>query len=275
MTQFTAPLFETHSHTTLCRHAQGSTDEYAEMAVSKGLDGIIFTCHCPLPDGISPSVRMYDSDWPDYVDRIAQTREKYAGQLDVRMGLESDYLPGLEPRLEALHAREPLHYVLGSVHPQLQDYKDLYFRDDWPAFQRQYFTSLAEAAETGLFDCISHPDLVKNLAPDAYDLPELLDHIRAMLDRIAETGIAMELNTSGLNKTVPEMNPGPEILKEMRQRDIPVVVGADVHVTERVAAEFPLAYDLLEQAGYTEITVFLDRTPHTTPLDAARSKLKP
>jgi histidinol-phosphatase (PHP family) len=266
-------LYETHMHTVLCKHAEGSLDTYAARAKARGLKGMIVTCHCPLPDGMSFNVRMSPGQWAEYVEMVELCSEKWKGELDVRLGLESDYLPGLEKWLEQLHGMNPLNYVLGSIHPQTLEYKELYFHGDWPAFHRQYFSSLVDAAKTGLFDSLSHPDLVKNFGAEEWDLDSLLDHIRSCLDAIAATGIAMELNTSGLNKTIPEMNPSLTFLTEMRARDIPVVVGADAHGPDRVAADFPQAFDLLEQAGYTQSRIFLDRQPLDIPISDSRKSL--
>lgn len=267
-------MYETHMHTPLCKHAQGLPGDYAAMAERRGLKGIIVTCHCPLPKRMSHSVRMDPEQWALYQDMVAEARRQYAGRVDVRLGIESDYLPGLEPWLETLHASADLHYVLGSVHPQIAEYQDLYLRgDDWPAYHRQYFLSLVEAAESGLFDCLSHPDLVKNYGTDTWDLDVMLPHILRCLDRIAATGIAMELNTSGLMKTLPEMNPSPTILAAMHERGIPVVIGADAHRPERVADAYEEALDSIEAAGYTQIRMFLERRPVDIPLAAARASL--
>lgn len=260
-------LYESHMHTVLCKHAVGSLDEYAEAARRRGLKGMIVTCHCPLPDGMSSTVRMSPDQYQTYIDLVTACREKWAGELDVRLGLESDFLLGLEPWLEALHAKEPLNYVLGSVHPQIPEYQNRYFKGDWPAYHRQYFLSLVEAAESGLFDSLSHPDLVKNLGTDEWNLEKMLPHICGCLDRIAASGIAMELNTSGLQKTLPEMNPSPTILSEMRSRNIPVVIGADAHRPDRVAANFEDALRMLQAAGFTHTRIFLDRKPIDLPIE--------
>ncbi len=114
---------------------------------------------------------------------------------------------------------------------------------------------------------------MKNVAPEAWDLPAMMGTICASLDRIAAAGTAMELNTSGLNKPVPEMNPAPEILVEMRQRGTPVVIGADAHTPERVAANFVDALDQLTAAGYTMVSNFLDRQRVDHPIDVARASL--
>ncbi|MBI5382324.1 MAG: histidinol-phosphatase [Opitutae bacterium] len=266
-------LYETHCHTPLCHHAHGLPAEYAAVALARNLRGIIFTCHCPLPDGISADVRMAPEEYNTYVAMVAAARDEYAGRLDVRLGLESDYFPGIQPWLDKLHARTPLHYVLGSVHTQTKYYRTHFFHGDWFAFQQTYFTHLAEAAETGLFDCLAHPDLVKNESPADWDFARIRPHIERALDRIAATGVAMELNTSGVNKALPEMNPGATMLKLMCERGIPVVIGADAHRPGRVADGYATALRLLATAGYRETNFFLDRRRQSVPLAEALASL--
>lgn len=266
-------LYESHSHTPLCKHARGEPAEYAAAAAARGLKGIIFTCHCPLPDGISAHVRMAPEEYERYVELIAATRAEFAGRVDVRLGLESDYYPGVEPWLERLHARHPLHHVLGSVHPQVPEYRARFFRGDWFDYQQTYFRHLAESAETGLYDTLAHPDLIKNESPPDWDFARIQPHLERALDRIAATGVAMELNTSGLQKAIPEMNPNPAMLRLMHARGIPVVLGADAHAARRVGADYSVALRVLQSVGYAEISFFLDRKRQTVPIAAALASL--
>ncbi len=266
-------LYESHCHTPLCKHAYGDPPEYAAVALARGFKGITFTCHCPLPNGYSARVRMTPEQYPDYVAMIAATRDAFAGRLDVRLGLESDFYPGVEPWLEALHARVPLSHVLGSIHYQVMDFRRLYYTGDLHAYQELYFDHLARSAESGLFDTLSHPDLIKNEDPAGWDFQRLLPHIERALDRIAATGVAMELNTSGLQKALPEMNPSLDQLVLMRQRAIPVVIGSDAHVPQRVGADYPAALHLLRRAGYTEVSFFVNRQRQTLPIQTALDSL--
>jgi len=267
-------LYESHMHTPLCKHAKGDPEDYAEVAERRGLKGIIVTCHNPTENNEwSPGVRMSVEEYDEYVALVARARQAWAGRIDIRIGLESDYAPGMEPWLEVLHEKAELHHVLGSVHPHLNDYKQLYLNDDPVDFQRTYFEHLAMAAETGLFDTISHPDLVKNVFPDEWDIERLMDHLKRCLDRIAEAGAAMEINTSGINKSVPEMNPGVVMLEQMKERNIPVVLGADAHQPQRVAANFEEALDGLEEVGYSHVSLFLDRTRQDIEIGRARDSL--
>jgi histidinol-phosphatase (PHP family) len=267
-------LYESHMHTPLCRHAVGEPEEYAAVAEQRGLKGIIVTCHNPLPDGLAQGSRMYMEQWWEYQVLVNRAREKWARRIDVRLGLEADYLPGLEPFLREQLASAEFNHVLGSVHPQIKEYKERYYNGDKVRYQLQYFDHLAQAAETLLFDTLAHPDLVKNVFPDHWKPKRIWTEIKRALDRIAATGTAMELNTSGLNKAIPEMNPSLQILAEMQQRDIPVVIGADAHVPERVAANYEDALDMLESVGYTEINFFLERKRQTVSIEAARASLQ-
>lgn len=266
-------LYESHCHTPLCKHAYGEPDEYAAVALERGLKGITFTCHCPLPDGYSAPVRMAPEQFDDYVAMIAATRAKFAGRLDVRLGLESDYYPGVESWLEELHARAPLSHVLGSIHYQIPEYRKRHFTGDVRAYQELYFEHLAMSAETGLFDTLAHPDLIKNESPLDWDFERLRPVIARALDRIAATGVAMELNTSGIEKALPEMNPSPSMLAMMREREIPVVIGADAHFARRVGDGYLTALSLLEDAGYSEVSFFIDRKRRSVPIKLAAESL--
>ena len=266
-------LYESHCHTRLCKHAFGEPDEYAAVALARGFKGITFTCHCPLPDGFSASVRMAPEQFDDYVAMIAATRAAFAGRLDVRLGLESDFYPGVEPWLEKLHARVPLSHVLGSIHYQVSDYRKLYFTGDVKLYQQLYYEHLALSAESGLFDTLAHPDLIKNESPADWDFARMQPCIERALDRIAATGVAMELNTSGVQKALPEMNPSPSQLALMRERGIPVVIGADAHVPERVGDGYPFALNLLLNAGYENVSFFIDRKRQDVPIQVALDSL--
>ena len=267
-------LYESHCHTPLCKHAVGEPEAYCAYALHRGLRGIIFTCHAPLPNGWTPEVRMSDAEFDRYVSMVDRARAAFAGKLDVRLGLESDYIPGVEPWLQCLHGRAPLHHVLGSVHYQMGFYREMFFTGDVFAYQQTYYEHLAQAAETGLFDTLSHPDLVKNEAPAEWHFPRIRPFIERALDRIAATGVAMELNTSGLLKTLPEMNPGPAQLELMLERGIPVVLGADAHRPDRVGEGYSTALEILRKVGYKEVNVFLDRRRHSIPLDMAIESLR-
>lgn len=254
------PLFyDSHMHTPLCKHAVGEPEAYADQGLAMRLQGIIFTCHSPMPRGFWPQVRMGMEEFDTYVGLVNRATEAFRGQLDVKLGMESDFFPGYEDWIAELHQKADFHYCLGSVHWQGKDYHERYGTDDVMEFRRTYFRLLAESAETGLFDCLAHPDLVKSYWPQRWEFEPMQEVIAEALDRIAKTGVAMELNTSGVHKSYQEMNPGPQMLKLMRERGIPVVIGSDSHKAKRVGEGFFDALQTLTDAGYAKVSVFENR----------------
>jgi histidinol-phosphatase (PHP family) len=86
---------------------------------------------------------------------------------DQPLALEVDYVPGHEDWIRDLAAGHPWSYMIGSVHylsgnwavdhqDNLAGWKT---RDVWEIWA-PYFDRLTQAAASGLFDVIDHPDLL-------------------------------------------------------------------------------------------------------------------
>ena len=60
----------------------------------------------------------------------------------------------------------------------------------------------------------------------------------------------------------------------MHARGIPVVLGADAHIPERVSEGYEDAMHALQTAGYSEINFFLDRKRQTVSITVALASLK-
>jgi histidinol-phosphatase (PHP family) len=248
-------------------HDTWSVEPFVDAARAAGVDEIGFTEHgyyfTQLRTLWSVSYQtercVYDLD--TYVDAVVQARER---GLPVKLGLEVDYVPGREDETRALLAPYPWDYLLGSVHwidglgvdgePKLIDAVGA---DD--AYGR-YFEMLARAARSGLFDSLSHPDLVKIFGDRvAFDYAEIAD-------AIAESGIAVEVSTAGLRKPVGELYPHPGLLAACRERGVPVTTGSDAHMPSLVGRDFDRARELLTSAGYDTVTVFARREARQEPL---------
>jgi histidinol-phosphatase (PHP family) len=268
-------LFDSHLHTPLCRHATGEPEEYVRRGLARGLRGVTFTCHSPMPGGWFEAVRMRPEELAEYVRRVESARHALEGEIEVRLGMESDFFPGMEWWLEELHRQADFHYILGSVHFFGPEYLARFGTWNNDLFVATYFNHLAQAAESGLFDCLAHPDLIKNHRPEHWHLPRYRGVIARALDRIAATGVALELNTSGTTKAYAEMNPGLDFLRLMKERDIPVVLGSDSHHPQRVADQFEAALLALVDAGYRRVSQFDRRQREEVDIATALASLRP
>jgi histidinol-phosphatase (PHP family) len=72
--------------------------------------------------------------------------------------------------------------VLGSIHYQVSDYRKRFYTGDTFSYQQLYYDHLAQSAESGLFDTLAHPDLVKNESPDEWDFARIQPDIARALD---------------------------------------------------------------------------------------------
>ena len=113
-----------------------------------------------------PRLRAGSADSPldldDYVNLIQTGKDR---GWSLKLGLEMDYIPGKERRSPD-HRRLPWDYVLGSVHFLGQWGFDFSPEVGWPdkdvnSAYEAYFSALIAATRSGLFDSITHPDLIK------------------------------------------------------------------------------------------------------------------
>ena len=250
-----------HLHTPLCQHATGPLEAYVERAIDLDLREIGFSDHNPLPHGYGANVRMTELELDGYVQRVLDLRRQYRGRIEIRLGLELDFVAGLEDYLAQQIARYPWDYVLGAVHyldPQCQlgawNRACPYPVDDQYA---RYFACVRQLARAGLCDIIAHFDVVKRSGrqPSARGLAE----IPATLAEIARACICMEINTSGYRHSeLTEAQPYPAlpIAAQAIELGIPLVVNSDAHAPEQVGLKFSEVENFLRQHGCRQLAEF-------------------
>jgi histidinol-phosphatase (PHP family) len=171
-----------------------------------------------------------------------------------------------------LDARE-WDYIVGSVHFLREAAVDM--RGDWDVWRSgdpdkvwaRYFETLGEAARTGMFDILAHPDLVKVWGSEV-PRPEgdLRRFYELAVDGIAESGVAIEVSTAGLRKPVGEIYPAPALLELCLEAGSPVALSSDAHVPEHLGHEYERAVEWLSGLGVTELAVFEGRERRMEPI---------
>jgi len=79
------------------------------------------------------------------------------------------------------------------------------------------------------------------------------------LDLIKKYRLALEINTSGLDKRVKEQYPSEWISYESYKRKIPITIGSDAHSPEEIGRHFAETTKLLKRIGYKDISYFSKR----------------
>ncbi len=247
-------------------------ERYVEQAARAGVDEIGFTEHVyhfretrPLWE-IPWMLERCTDDLDEYVATVDEARRQ---GLPVKLGLEVDYFPGTEPRLAELLARYDWDYLLGSVH-----FVDGFAVDQEPALTdklspaeawRRYFVWLRNAARSGLFDVLSHPDLVKFFGVRSEGEATHFVY-EETADAVDAAGVCVEISTKGLRVPVRELYPAPELLRAFHGRGTPITLASDAHEPDDVGRDLDRAVELARSAGYETVTVFDRRQGRQEPL---------
>ncbi|HEV2820377.1 MAG TPA: histidinol-phosphatase [Solirubrobacteraceae bacterium] len=215
---------------------------------------------------------------PLWRDSARDDLDAYVGFLreetDLRVGIEADFVAGREDRMATLLEAREWDYVIGAVHflgdlaidhggYDIWDHRSHRPDEVWA----RYFETLGEAARSGLFDVLAHPDLVKvwgarRPRPEG-DLRRFYE--RAM-EGIAESGIAVEVSTAGLRKPAGELYPAPAFLEMVLDAGNPIALSSDAHTADELGFGYDEALEALDRMGVGEIAVFEGRERRLEPL---------
>jgi histidinol-phosphatase (PHP family) len=199
-------------------------------------------------------------------------------ETDLRLGVEVDFVPGRDDRAANLLDGRDWDYVVGSVHFLRDDAVDLHDVPEWAAWDiwregdpekvwMRYFETLGEAARSGLFDILAHPDLVKVWGQRVpHPGGDLRRFYEAAMDGIAESDAAVEVSTAGLRKPVGEIYPAAPLLEMCLDAGRPVALSSDAHLPAQLGYEYDRAVSFLGDLGVTEIAVFERRKLRLEPL---------
>jgi len=262
------PISDYHMHTPLCGHAVGEPKEYVEQAIKVGLSEIGFSDHAPFVHCVDPTVTMNKDQLPIYYKMIEEVQEKYKDQIRIKVAIEADFIPGLEDQTKKIIDDYPYDYVLGSVHFikdwgfDNPDERAKWDEQDVNQVYKDYYELLRQSALSGMFDIMAHVDLVKKFG--ARPTIDLSRDVCETAEVFRETGMVIEINSSGLRKPVKEMYPSLDCLKIYNQAGVMLTFGSDAHTPGDVGRDFEQAFELAKAAGYKEYVLFSQRTIENT-----------
>jgi len=251
-------LSDLHNHTYLCNHANGTVDEYVQMAISKGISIFGFSDHAPM--NFDTKYRMTFEQMDKYENMVKSSAAKYRDKIDVRLGYEVDYISGL---VDERVINRDVDYFIGSVHFvdkwgfDNPEFIGKYDEMDINLLWKKYFDSIAQMAQTKQFDIVGHFDLIKVFK--YFPNLEITSLASDALDAIADCDMVIELNGAGLRKPVKEAYPSLSILKEIKKRNIPISFGNDAHEISQVGQYSSELLSLAKESGFNSYVTFSNR----------------
>lgn len=253
-----------------------NAERYREAASERGIEELGVAEHIHR---FVQSLDVWDHPWyrhwaHDDIDEYCD----FVREQGLKLGIEADFLAGREDRVANLLDGRPWDYVVGSVHFLSDEAVDVHGEPDWEEWDiwrggdpekvwARYFETLGEAARTGMFDILAHPDLVKVFG-DRVPVPEgdLRRFYERAMDGIAESDVAVEVSTAGLRKPAGEIYPAAPFLEMCLDAGRPVALSSDAHTPEQLGHEYERAVEWLGDLGVSEIAVFERRARRLEPL---------
>lgn len=248
-----------------------NVERYLEVAADRGISEL----------GVSEHVHRFTESldlwrhpwWEENAHDDLGAYCEFVRTTQLRLGIEMDYLPGREDRTAQLLDPHGFDYVIGSVHFLGDDAVDHHGWDVWKgqgdadAVWRRYFETVAQAARSGLFQILAHPDLVKvwgSARPRPERDPRF--HYEPFVAAVAETGVAVEISTAGLRKPVGELYPAPALAAMLVDAGAAFSLSSDAHVPGDVGCAYEETVELVRGWGIDQVAVFEGRERRLEPL---------
>ncbi len=240
-----------------------SVEEMILASKAAGLCSVGVSVHCPMPfanEWECPKAKL-----PDYRAEVLQMKEKYAGMIDVYLGIEWD-----------VSAKDldltPYDYVIGSAHmlplegnPSVDESAEAtgnalekHFGGDADAMAEMYFAELEKVAREPRAAIVGHFDLLTKFDETHHffdeDSPRYEAAARRAMEKLVRAGKIFEVNTGAISRGYRSTPyPSAKWLKLLREMDGKVTVSADAHHTSGVICAFDLAEKMIKEAGFGEI----------------------
>jgi histidinol-phosphatase (PHP family) len=240
-----------HNHTARCHHASGTDEEYVLAAIEAGYKTFGFSDHAPhaYKGEYVSRTRMLPSQLEEYVSSIMSLKGKYRKKIDIRIGLEAEYMPLLhESDLQMYRAAGVEYLILGQHSVGNESFEGI--QDSFTATCDadalvRHTDQCIEGLRTGHYSCIAHPDVFHYVGDDSL----LIKQYERLLGAAIDADVPVELNLLGLSGGRHYPNRlFWELAGEMKAR---AVLGMDAHVPARVGSpvEIRQALAFAEQYG--------------------------
>lgn len=271
-----------HSHSLYC-DGRANMEDFIRFALSEGFTSYGFSSHAPLPFPTAWTMEWDCMD--DYLAEFRRLKAKYAGQIELYIGLEIDYLNEESNPSVARFRELPLDYRIGSVHLLYNDKGEVVdvdvtadkfrklvdeeFGGDLVRVVHLYYERLMRMVELGGFDVVGHADKMHyNVAaycPGLLDEPWYDDLIQEYLDAIARRGYIVEVNTKSYLE-LGTFYPNERYFPVLLEKGIRVQVNSDSHYPERINNGRLQALAALQTSGYHTVTEMYNNEWKDMPL---------
>lgn len=252
-----ALISDFHSHV-----SRSSAEQMAHSAREKGLQILGLSEHDFQMTEARPLLPHMPLEgqilsFAEYIEAVRAAG--HAADIDVRLGLEVDFVPEKNDQIQASITDYPWDFLIGSVHEidgKLFEMGNGQAREEGELLWRRYFRLLHEAVKSGYFSLVSHP--VRMRAKNPYVPANIDDELEQLAAEATRQDIALEVNGS-------DMLGYPDLVRKLAKacalHHTPISIGSDAHRPYQVAKAHQQSEELLREVGIKKVRIWKQRVP--------------
>nr|NNM89749.1 histidinol-phosphatase HisJ [Bacilli bacterium] len=273
-----------HTHTPFCRHGvHAPFESYLQKAIELGFTTYSITEHPPLPKAwlqnqdVMDSLAMPTEELHAYLDEAIAMKHQFAEKLDVKIGLELDYLEkktgftkGLiescDGKLEEVILS--VHFLKGKGGMRCLDLSPEDFQDGLLRYYGTnqklldaYFDAVEQAIDQArtftIPTRIGHLLLIKKFAKTmpTFDEEQMRERIQRLLPQLEHAAIGLDVNVAGLRMGHCQEVYVPQwVIQEAQRRGIALVYGSDAHRPEDVGVDYAVYEAMMREGGSHDLS---------------------
>ncbi|WP_326909444.1 histidinol-phosphatase [Sedimentibacter sp. MB31-C6] len=266
-------LTNLHTHTNYC-DGKYCAEDMVIAAINSNMQSIGISSHGPTQFVSNWNIQKYNVE--KYITEIELLKEKYKDTIEIFVGMELDYIPGIGFEETSIELMDRLDYYIGSVH-YLDTFKNGVmwtvdynieelilgikesFNENTKLAVETYYNHISEMVVKYEPPIIGHLDLFKKNNKNNILFDEKSDWyiqiIEKCLNIIKKTSSIIEVNTGGIARGyTKEQYPSTFILKMIKEKGIPIIINSDAHDINGIACNFDEMYKLVFDLGFESLS---------------------
>jgi histidinol-phosphatase (PHP family) len=270
--------FNHHTHSYFCDGSSAPV-EYVDEAIRLGFSTLGFSSHAPVP--FKNTFALKEERRSEYKQAVRELQIHFAGQLEIYLGLEIDFIPGISRDFDFYRNDMSLDFVIGGVHlvrredeeeglwfidgPNYETYDqglEEVFHGDIRKGVKRYYQSVCDMIVTQKPDIVAHMDKIKMHNGGRFfteDEPWYIAMVDEAIEVIAQSGCIVEINSRGIyKKRYPDLFPSLDILKKLNSLKVPVTFSTDAHIPSELNLGMDIIIATALEAGYKEVSCLIN-----------------
>lgn len=246
-------LWDCHMHSEFSADSGTPTADMIRQAIALGFKGICFTEHLDPDYPPTPDDLEFALDIPAYYTKLNELKVTYKNQIHIHFGIEIGLQLHLKQYFHNLLKEYPFDFVIGSshvVHGADPYYPEFFQGRNEEQAYLEYFESILENLDAfHEMDTYGHLDYIVRYGPNKnqfYSYEKYRNILDAILKKLTDTNVGLEVNTGGYHYGLGEPNPCTDIIRRYKELGGEIItIGADAHTPDKIGYAFDKASKVL------------------------------